>query len=187
MARAESRDLPVAKVYLYRVEPPSGGDANAFAGAETSTGTVVMIPPEQADEERKSARESEKSPGAMSEIPVASKELYLSGSVTVGRKEICDLRPIESDESLDATVSRVHFIVTASKKSNGGPLVEFTDTSSNSTFINDVERVKKGETQKFSDKFFLSLGRNVYDSDLNDPPRRFRVRCELTPYGKKNR
>lgn len=191
MSSSGSAGKAVATVTLYRVEPTSSdgssGSDGVSATVDTTVGTVVIEPNKQtADDREDSGAESEQAEGEFYEVEIDSAELYGSGSVTVGRKEICDLRPAEVDNKLDSTVSRVHCIITASQKENTPTSIEFTDMSSNATFINDVERVVKGETRLFGEDFFLSIGRNVYDSEVNDPPRRFRIRCKLTPYGQES-
>ena len=188
MSSSGSAGKAIATITLYRVEPASSdgasGSGDASATVETTVGTVVIEPNKQAEDDLEEPRaESEHAEDEFNEVEIDSAELYGSGSVTIGRKEICDLRPKEVDNKLDSTVSRVHCIITASQKGNTPASIEFTDMSSNATFINDVERVAKGETRLFGEDFFLSIGRNIFDAEVNDPPRRFRIRCKLTPYG----
>ncbi len=191
MSTSESAGKAIATVTLYRVEPASSegtsSSGNASATVETTVGTVVIDPSKQAEDDLEEPRaESEHAEDELNEVEIDSQNLYETGSVTIGRKEICDLRPEEVDNKLDSTVSRVHCIITASQKGNAYTSIEFTDMSSNATFINDVERITKGETRLFGEDFFLSIGRNIYDAEVNDPPRRFRIRCKLTPYGQES-
>lgn len=191
MSNSGSPGNAIATVTLYRVDPASSkrasGSGDASATVDTTVGTVVIEPNRQAEEDLEEPRtESEQEGDEFNEVEIDSAELYGSGSVTIGRKEICDLRPKEVDNKLDSTVSRVHCIITASQKGNTPSTIEFTDMSSNATFINDVERVDKGETRLWGEDFFLSMGRNIYDAEVNDPPRRFRIRCKLTPYGQES-
>lgn len=191
MSGSGSPGKAIATVTLYRVEPASSqrisGSGDASAIVDTTVGTVVIEPNRQAEDDLEEPRtESEQAGDEFNEVEIDSVELYGSGSVTIGRKEICDLRPKEVDNKLDSTVSRVHCIITASQKGKTPTSIEFTDMSSNATFINDVERVAKGETRLWGENFFLSIGRNIYDAEVNDPPRRFRIRCKLTPYSQES-
>lgn len=184
MTEQEQDSQPVATVTLYRLEPaadspkPKGGGGSD--DADSGIGTRLILSREEAEASRAGAVQEY---GKLVEVEVGSCDLCLSGEVTIGRKGKCDLRPLQNDKTLDVTVSGVHCVILVGGAEEGCPVVQVTDRSSNSTFINGMTRIRREESRPFTEDAFLSLGRNIFKPDYNGPPRGFRVRYELTPYG----
>lgn len=186
MTEQERDRQPIATVSLYRLEsvpptPARKGDSD-FDSDDSLGGTRLIMTAEEADISRTAALKEQEEKRELAETKVGSCNLYLSGGVTIGRRSKCDLRTIHRNKTFDSTVSGVHCIISVSHDS-GTPQVQVTDNSSNSTFINETTRIRKSETRPFSEDTFLALGRNIDRPDYNGPPRRFRVRYELTPFG----
>lgn len=171
------RGEPIARVKLYRVEVEKAGGEDYSKSRETQTDSIDA---EETGQIRPGTISDDAVSVSLREVEIGSTDLFLDGSVTIGRQDVCNLRPIHRHNRRDKSISRVHCIVSGKLSDDGTPRIEVTDMSMNASFLNDKGKLKRGNTHRLKEDSFVSFGSNIFEEDLNAKPRRFRVRYELT-------
>ena len=161
----------VAMVKLFRIEPNTQIVFELSADDLDSAGGETLVLQRQSMPRKGQLPE-------VRELEVGSAVLYASSSITVGRREDCDLVPLLSNGANDPSVSRVHCVVSASRNDSGNMVVTIDAQSANGMYKDDYRRVE-GESIPFEEDVSYAFGTNLYDSKAKAPPRRFLIRCEI--------